>query len=113
MSQVNLTVTNSPEPRGGRAFSYAGSFMRVARIVLIAATATALTACTEARRESAGTTFSDKPADITCWSYGQAIFQGRSTGKVNTRSEGRIGFVDAANGRYTTVDGDCLIVYEK
>lgn len=79
-------------------------------VVLVAAS---ITACTEARRERAGTTLSDKPADITCWSYGQQIYQGRSTGKLDGRSEGRIGFVDAANGRYTTIDGDCRVVYDK
>lgn len=88
--------------------------MNTLKLVLVATAVAAITAgCTEARRERAGTTFADKPAEITCWSFGQQIYQGRSTGKIDGRSEGRIGFVDAANGRYTTVDGDCLVVYER
>lgn len=88
--------------------------MTMLKVVITAAVVAISTAgCTEARRERAGTTFSDKPADITCWSYGQQIYQGRSTGKIDGRSEGRVGFVDAANGRYTTIDGDCLVIYDR
>lgn len=85
----------------------------VVKIMAIASVALVAAACTEARRERTGTTLSDKAADITCWSYGQQIYQGRSTGKVDGRSEGRVAFVDASNERYTTIDGHCLIVYDK
>jgi len=78
-----------------------------AAVVLIGAAA-----CTESGRARNDATFSDKPADITCWSYGTVTYEGRSTGKVSNR-EGRVSFVDAANGRYTVVDGECRLVYDK
>ena len=37
----------------------------------------------------------------------------RFEGKVEYDEGGRISFVDAANGRYTTVEGECRIVYSK
>ena len=74
--------------------------------------AVALGACTESSRARNDATFSDKPADITCWSYGTQTYQGRSTVKVSNR-EGRVSFVDAATGRYTVVDGECRLVYDK
>ena len=73
--------------------------------------ATVLGACTDSERARRGATFSDRPADITCWTYGVETFKGRSTGKVEYNDGGRIAFVDAANGRYTTVDGECRVVY--
>jgi hypothetical protein len=69
-------------------------------------------ACTDSKRARNAATFGDKPADITCWTYGTETFSGRSTGKVE-RDDGRIAFVDAANGRYTTVDGECRVIYSK
>lgn len=85
--------------------------MHSAKLVLLAATVIALAGCTDAKRASRGATFDDKPADITCWTYGTETFAGKSTGKVEDTRSGRIGFVDAANGRYTTIDGECRIVY--
>ena len=70
-------------------------------------------ACTDSKRASLDATWGDKPADITCWTYGTESFRGRSTGKVEYDEGGRISFVDAANQRYTTVDGDCRVVYWK
>ena len=84
---------------------------RTTTILLVAALAVATTACTESKRARNAATFGDKPADITCWTYGTETFSGRSTGKVEHSEEGRIAFVDAANGRYTTVDGECRVVY--
>lgn len=74
--------------------------------------AAALAGCTDSGRARNDATFSDKPADITCWSYGTQTYQGRSTGKVSHR-EGRVSFVDAATGRYNVVDGECRLVYDK
>ena len=68
-------------------------------------------ACTESERARRAATFADQAADITCWTYGTETYSGRSTGKVEYDEGGRISFVDAANGRYTTVEGDCRIVY--
>lgn len=71
----------------------------------------ALSACTDSRRARNDVKWSDRPADITCWTYGTQNFAGRSTGKVEYDEGGRISFVDAANGRYTTLEGDCRVVY--
>jgi hypothetical protein len=84
---------------------------RTTTLFLIAGMALAATACTEAKRARNAATFSDQPADITCWTYGTETFSGQSTGKVEYDDGGRIAFVDAANGRYTTVEGDCRVVY--
>ena len=85
--------------------------MRTTTILLIAGLAVAASACTESRRARNAATWSDQPADITCWTYGTETFSGRSTGKVEYNDGGRIAFVDAANGRYTTIDGECRVVY--
>ncbi len=71
--------------------------------------------CTDARRARTAATWSDKPANVTCYSYaaGGPLYQGRSSGKVTYDDGGRVSFVDAATGRYTTVEGECLIVYAK
>jgi len=71
----------------------------------------ASTACTDSKRARNDATWTDRPADIICWSYGAETFKGRSTGKVDY-DDRRISFVDAANHRYTTIDGDCRVVYE-
>jgi len=81
----------------------------IAALTLVAA----LGACTESKRASRAATFGDKPADITCWTYGTQNFSGRSTGKVEYDEGGRISFVDASSQRYTTVEGDCRVVYAK
>lgn len=70
----------------------------------------ATSACTDSKRASMNSKFTDQAADITCWSFGTEIFSGRSTGRVS-RSEGAITFVDAANGRLTSIQGDCRMVY--
>ena len=85
--------------------------MRTTTILLIAGLAVAAGACTESKRARNAATWGDKPADITCWTYGTETFSGRSTGKVEYNDEGRLAFVDAANGRYTTLDGECRVVY--
>ena len=84
---------------------------RTTTILLIAGLAVAATACTESRRARNAATWSDQAADITCWTYGTETFSGRSTGKVEYNDGGRIAFVDAANGRYTTIEGECRVVY--
>ena len=78
---------------------------------LVAGLAAAVGACTDSKRAARDATWGDKPADITCWTYGTQTYAGRSTGKVEYDEGGRISFVDAANGRYTTIEGDCRVVY--
>ncbi len=77
----------------------------------VAAIAVGASACTDSRRARNATTWGDKPADITCWTYGTQTYAGRSTGKVEYDDGGRVSFVDAANGRYMTIEGDCRVVY--
>lgn len=80
-------------------------------LALILAASAVTAGCTEGRRARQETKFSDRPADITCWSFGAEIYQGASTGTVE-QSEGLISFVDAATGRFTRISGDCRIVYQ-
>jgi len=69
-------------------------------------------ACSDVRRERNAARYSDRPADITCWSLGAEVFSGRSTGRVSQDDGGFIGFVDAANGRYTVIHANCRVVYQ-
>lgn len=85
--------------------------MRPVLTILALAGLTLISACTDSERARRAATFADQPADITCWTYGTETYSGRSTGKVEYDEGGRISFVDAANGRYTTVEGDCRLVY--
>jgi hypothetical protein len=87
--------------------------MRLMPIAALVLATVAVTACTDSKRASRAATWGDKPAEIACWTYGTQTFAGRSTGKVEYDEGGRISFVDAANGRYTTIEGDCRIVYSK
>lgn len=87
--------------------------MRLAVVALAVLSLPAFSACTESKQARRAATWNDKPADIVCWSYGTQTFAGRSTGKVEYDEGGRISFVDAANGRYTTVEGECRVVYAK
>lgn len=72
-----------------------------------------LAGCTEAERARRSATRSDRPADVTCRSFGQPFYAGRSTGKVTYDEGGRVTFVDRANGRLTTIEGECMIVYAR
>ncbi len=85
--------------------------MKTALTLLAVAAALASSACTDSKRARNDATWADRPADVTCWSYGTQTYAGRSTGKVEY-DEGRISFVDAATGRYTTIDGECRVVYQ-
>ncbi len=85
--------------------------MKTALTLLAVTGALASAACTDSKLARNDATWSDRAADITCWSYGTQTFAGRSTGKVEYNDGGRVSFVDAANNRYTTIDGDCRVVY--
>ena len=84
---------------------------RTITLLLVAGLAVTAAACTESKRARTAATWGDQPADITCWTYGTETFAGRSTGKVEYNDGGRIAFVDDANDRYTTIDGECRVVY--
>lgn len=67
-----------------------------------------LIACTDAqiaRNKALG-----DAGHITCWSGGQVIYDGDSTGKIHTeeQSDGWY-FMDAKTSRLVRVSGDCLI----
>jgi len=81
--------------------------MMVAAVTVLALGAAA---CTDSERARRSATFTDQPADIVCWTYGTESFRGRSTGKIEYEG-GYVSFVDASNGRYTTLDGDCRVTY--
>lgn len=85
--------------------------MKTALTLLAVVGALAASGCTDSKRARNDATWTDRPAAITCWSYGTVTFTGRSTGKVEY-DEGRISFVDSANHRYTTIDGECRVVYD-
>ncbi len=85
--------------------------MRSAHTLAILVAALALPACSESQRAKNEAKFNDRPADITCWTHGTEIYAGQSTGKVEYDEGGRVSFVDAANKRYTTINGDCRVVY--
>jgi hypothetical protein len=85
--------------------------MKIVLTLVAVAGALAASACTDSKRARNEATWEDRSADITCWTYGTQNFNGRSTGKVEYDDGGRISFVDAANNRYTTIDGDCRVVY--
>lgn len=80
-------------------------------LALVLAASAVTAGCTEGRRARQETKFVDRPADITCWSFGTEVYQGRSTGTVE-QDEGLISFVDAANGRFTRISANCRIVYQ-
>ncbi len=85
--------------------------MRLITSLTLAGLVVAAGACTDSKRASRAATWGDQAADITCWSYGEQTYSGRSTGKVEYDEGGRVSFVDAATGRYTTIEGDCRMVY--
>ncbi len=84
---------------------------RIVATLAVAGVALSGAACTDSKRARNAATWGDRPADITCWTYGTENFRGRSTGKVEYDEGGRVSFVDASNDRYTTVEGDCRVVY--
>ena len=84
---------------------------RILFVAVLASLSVGTAACTDSERARNSATFADQPADIMCWTYGTENFRGRSTGKVEYDEGGRISFVDAANGRLTTVEGDCRVTY--
>jgi len=85
--------------------------MKTALTLFAVAAALTSSACTDSKRARNDATWTDRPADVTCWSYGTQTYSGRSTGKVEY-DDGRLSFVDAATGRYTTIDGECRVVYQ-
>jgi len=68
----------------------------------------ALLACTDTER--AAIKAIGEPGHITCYSGGQVIFDGDSTGKIETENQSDgWKFMDAKNNRLVRVSGDCVI----
>lgn len=69
--------------------------------------ATALTACTDADK-AAWHSLGDE-ATITCFSGGQVVYKGVSTGAVNDGEGQGISFMDAKTHRYVNTFADCIV----
>lgn len=69
---------------------------------------------TEADRAQKERRYSDNPASIICFDYGQIIYTGRSRGKPqrSDTGEGSWSFVDASNNKLTTIEANCHVVYD-
>jgi hypothetical protein len=69
-------------------------------------------ACTDTEKESWRAY--GNPAAVKCYSGGIIIFDGRSTGRVETvhNSDGWE-FKDAATGSFTRVSGDCVVIHTR
>ena len=64
--------------------------------------------CTDA--SCANVTTLGAPGTVKCFSGGQVIYEGQSTGKISTttNSDGWE-FVDNATGKFVRVSGDCVV----
>lgn len=81
--------------------------------VLLLALVFFLVGCSDTGVASTEAQWGDKPAAITCYTYGVLSFNGWSTGRTEYDDAGRLSFVDQANGRFTVIEGDCRVVYSK
>ena len=68
----------------------------------------AFIACTDTERASWKAV--GEPGHVTCYSGGQVIYDGDSTGKIESeqRSDGWL-FMDAKTQRLVRVSGDCVV----
>lgn len=75
---------------------------------LIVVVLLAVGGCTDAQISGMGSLGS--PASVKCYSGGQLIYEGRSTGKVaaTSNSDGWE-FRDATTGKFVRVSGACLV----
>lgn len=80
------------------------------KLIIIAACALALSACTQAQSEY---TFNyGKPGRVTCYHATGAYFDDFSTGKIAKHNESDgFYFVSESTGRLVEVTGDCVIDY--
>tara|TARA_R110001606_G_scaffold134259_1_gene270604 strand:- start:17616 stop:17873 length:258 start_codon:yes stop_codon:yes gene_type:complete len=70
-----------------------------------------LTACTDATMGKL-TSLGDS-ASVKCWSGGTLIFDGKSTGKVQSeKSSDGYFFKDAKDNKFKEVSGNCVITYD-
>lgn len=65
--------------------------------------------CTDASRASIGALGSS--ADVTCYSGGQVIYKGKSTGHVKaTQQSDGWEFQEVGTGKFVRVSGDCVVI---
>ena len=68
------------------------------------------TGCTDAQRGKIWAL--GENASVECWSGGQLIYKGLSSGKVASESQSDgYNFVDMKTGKFMEVSGNCVIVY--
>ena len=77
------------------------------KLLLVAALALSLAACTDAARASWGA-FGDE-ATVTCYSGGAVVYEDTSTGKV-LGSESGVIFKSKTTGRYVKTYADCVVI---
>lgn len=69
-----------------------------------------LFACTDAQRGKIGAIGDN--AKVECWSGGELIYSGLSSGKVSSESySDGYNFIDSKTGKYMEVSGNCVITY--
>ena len=69
-----------------------------------------LTACTDSAQGRLGT-FGEE-AQIKCYSGGQQIYFGTSTGKVSISKRGFVKFIEKESNSYIEINADCVIKYK-
>lgn len=77
-------------------------------ILMVLVVSALLAGCTDATKANFGSL--GTPGDVKCYSGGRIIYEGKSTGKIQTvsKSDGWE-FKDAKTGKFVRVSGDCLI----
>lgn len=77
-------------------------------ITLIAITF--LASCTDSAKGRFGAY--GNTANIKCYSGGDVIYSGQSTGKVSMSQSGYMKFNDKQTQKYTVIKADCVITYD-
>lgn len=80
--------------------------MKVVLFLMICVFMSACTDSDQGRFESYG-----GEAQIYCYSGGQQIFKGISTGKVSTSRSGFVKFKEIESERYIEIHADCVVKY--
>ena len=81
------------------------------KLMFVFVTIIGLSACTDAGMGKI--TSLGSSASVKCWSGGEVIFDGRSTGKVlSEQSSDGYYFRDTRDGKMKEVSGNCVITYD-
>jgi hypothetical protein len=81
-------------------------------IIILAIAALALSACSKTTRSQMAIAMTDRPAHITCYTYGVLIVDEDTSGKIEFDSTGRIDFIEAKTGDSVKTEGDCKVRYK-